>query len=259
MRFVAMGVNAGVGSPRGPKSAVRWRCSLLCAVCAAVGSCVGSNEAFAQTTSLAKRHPTTQPAEEPARDGSEHEGNPTLEKHSLIAVKVKAPKKLQVHDLITVIVRQQTKYESDGQIKSKKEANIESKIDAFINFIDGGLGAAVFRRGKPNIKYELDTELKNKANKDREDRFTTRITAEIIDVKPNGNLVLEARAKQTFEDEITYVTLTGICRCVDVTPDNTVLSTQLAELNVNVKNHGAVRDGASRGWLQKVLDKIKPF
>ncbi|MCK4658377.1 MAG: flagellar basal body L-ring protein FlgH [Phycisphaerae bacterium] len=220
---------------------------------------VAGSTACAQTTSLSKRHAPTDPDPETSREVPEHEGNPTLEKHSLIALKVRPPKKLRVNDLITVIVRQQTKFESDGSLNSKKEAKLDSKIDAFINFMEGGIGAALFRRGKPNIKYELKTELKNTADKDREDKFTTRITATIIDVKPNGNLVLEARSSQEFEDERISMALTGICRSVDITPDNTVLSTQLADLMLKVKNHGAVRDGSSRGWLQKILDKTKPF
>ncbi len=218
-----------------------------------------ASSAFAQTTSLAKRRATTQPVREATREESEYQGNPTLEKHSLIAVEIKPPKKFQVHDLITVIVRQQTKFESDGELNRKKETDIESTIDAFIDFVEGGVGASTFRRGKPNIKYELETELRSRVDKDREDRLTTRITAEVMDVKPNGNLVLEARGQQQFEGEVTVMTLTGVCRSVDVTPDNTMLSTQLADLNLKVKNSGAVRDGTSRGWLQKILDKITPF
>ena len=259
MNRISVHTHAGMGAPRRPKPAARWGPPLRVSLAVALAACVGISGASAQTTSLTKRRPTTQPAETADREGSQHRSNPTLERHSLIAVKVQPPKEFQVHDLITVIVRQQAKYESDGSLNSKKEADIESKLDAFINFIDGGLGAATFRRGEPNIKFELETEVKNKAKKDREDRFITRITAEIIDVKPNGNLLVEARARQVFEDEITCMMLTGICRNVDDTPDNTVLSTQLADLNLKVKNHGAVRDGSSRGWLLKLLDRAKPF
>lgn len=259
MNSSSVNTNAGVGAPRRCRHAARWSSLVRIPLAVALVASVGVTGASAQTTSLAKRNPATQPAETTGREGSPYKGNPKLERRSLIAVKVQPPKKFHVHDLITVIVRQQAKYESDGSLNSKKEADIESKLDAFINFVDGGLGAAAFRRGKPNIKFELDTELKNKAKKDREDRFVTRITAEIIDVKPNGNLVIEARARQIFEDEITCMALSGICRSVDVTPDNTLLSTQLADLNLEVKNHGAVRDGSSRGWLQKLLDRTKPF
>ena len=51
---------------------------------------------------------------------------------------------------------------------------------------------------------------------------------------------------------------TGTVRSADVTPDNTVLSTQVADLNIDVKNSGAVRDASSRGWLTALLDWVKP-
>jgi flagellar L-ring protein precursor FlgH len=63
------------------------------------------------------------------------------------------------------------------------------------------------------------------------------------DIKPNGNLVLEARARLRFENEIPYVALTGVCHSQDVSRDNTVLSTPLADKDITVHNDGLVRDG----------------
>jgi flagellar L-ring protein precursor FlgH len=55
------------------------------------------------------------------------------------------------------------------------------------------------------------------------------------------------------------MTLTGTCRSEDITPDNTVLSTQIAELEIKVTNSGAVRDGSRRGWITRLLDIVRPF
>lgn len=186
-------------------------------------------------------------------------GNPTLERHSLAAVKVKPPKQFVVHDLITIIIREQRKYESDAELETKKKFDITSAVNAFFKIDDGLLGASVFPNGKPNIGLKISTKLKNESDKDREDRFTTRITAEIVDIKPNGNLVLEAKARVAFDDEVSIVTLTGVARKVDVTPDNTVLSTQLANKNIVVHNTGAVRDGSRRGWIPRFLDLVRPI
>ena len=51
------------------------------------------------------------------------------------------------------------------------------------------------------------------------------MTATIIDIKPNGNLVFEARKQIRHDDEVSSMRLTGLCRSDDVTPDNSVLST----------------------------------
>ena len=55
------------------------------------------------------------------------------------------------------------------------------------------------------------------------------------------------------------MTLTGICRKEDITPDNSILSTQLADLRIDVQNSGAVRDGSRRGWLTTILDVLRPI
>ncbi len=212
----------------------------------------------AQTTSLRKRHATTQPADARTRESTKYEGNKTIEGNSLIAVPVLPPKGFQVHDLVTIIVRHQRSFESDADLESKKKYEIQSELDAFLKFTDGGVGSADFRRGKPNVDYKFDSKVTNEAGTSRDDRLTTRITAEIIDVKPNGTIVLQARNEVKFEEETSVMTLTGICRKEDVTPDNSVLSTQLADLRIDVQNTGAVRDGSRRGWLTTLLDILRP-
>ncbi len=78
-------------------------------------------------------------------------------------------------------------------------------------------------------------------------------------MKPNGVLVLEARARIEHDDELSTITLTGICRKEDVTADNTVLSTQIANKHTVVENSGALRATSTRGWIPKLLDLLRPF
>ena len=53
--------------------------------------------------------------------------------------------------------------------------------------------------------------------------------------------------------------LSGVCRVDDVTPDNTVLSTQMFDKSLAKTTTGAVRDTTRRGWLVKLLDSLSPF
>ena len=71
--------------------------------------------------------------------------------------------------------------------------------------------------------------------------------------------LLEARAAVRHDDETSMITLTGVCRKEDVTADNTILSTQIADKNIVVANEGALRAASSRGWIPKLIDLIKPF
>lgn len=224
---------------------------------------VVESTARGQTSSIAKRHARQAHAGARVgvntRDPNARRGNPTLEKYSLSAVEVKPPRTFAPHDLVTIIIREQVKFEADGKLDTKKKFDVKSDLSAFFKPINGGLGAALFSRGAPNVDFKIDQKLKNQTDKDREDRLTTRVTAEVIDVKPNGNLVLQARGTVTFDNEVSIVTLTGTVRSKDVTPDNTLLSTQLANKNVKIQNAGAVRDGSRRGWIPRLLDALRPF
>lgn len=55
------------------------------------------------------------------------------------------------------------------------------------------------------------------------------------------------------------MTLIGYCRGQDVTADNSILSTQLADVELRTKNSGQVRDASRRGWLQRITDTLRPF
>ncbi len=218
--------------------------------------------ASAQTSSLGARKredDSGKPPQYTPREAVLQKGNPTYERHSLTAVPPPPPKTYKVNDLVTIIVRQSLQWEAESDLGTQRKWDIKSELEAFPKFTEGGIGASMFRRGKPNLEYKYNNKVKNKGDASREDKLTTRLTAKIIDVKPNGQLVVEGRGKITHDEEVSEITLTGTCRKEDITADNTVLSTQVAELDVVVNNQGALRHASSRGWLQKIMDVVKPF
>lgn len=223
---------------------------------------LGAFSAVAQESSLSARKRESDAAQGPkeqARVTVERKGNEVAEKYSWIAIKPKDPPTYKVHDLLTIIVREQRTFEADSELESKREYDVRSELDAMFKLTDGGLGATGFRRGKPTVDYQFETESKGEADTKREDRLVTRITGEIIDIKPNGILVVEARARVVHDEEVSTVTLTGKVRKEDVTPDNTVLSTQLADKDIAIVNEGELRSATRRGWIPKLIDLLRPI
>jgi flagellar L-ring protein precursor FlgH len=222
----------------------------------------GVAQAPAQTSSIGARNRTVDAAtipKMPPREAPQIPRNATYEHYSWITLRPVPPKKYKVGDLITIIVRERRRFEADADLETKTKFDILSELDAFLKFTDGGVGEATFTRGKPNVDFRFDKRHKTEGDTIRRDSLTMRLAGKIIDVKPNGLLVLEARARVQHDEEISTITLTGTCRKEDVTADNTVLSTQIAEKNVVVQNKGAIRDASTRGWIHKLLDLLKPF
>lgn len=235
---------------------------MLSAVMAACVVITTGARVSAQTSSLGAQQRKAVAELPPAigtRETPQAQRNYTYEKHAWISLPPLLIKQYKVGDLLTIIVREQKSFEAESDLETKRRYDVKSELDDFLKFTDGGVGAAAFRRGQPNINYKFDTRQKSEGDTSREDRFTTRITSKIIDVKPNGLLVVEAVSRVEHDEEIAEITLTGTCRKEDVTADNTVLSTQIADKNVVIRNKGALRSASSRGWLSKLFDKVKPF
>ncbi|MCH8146482.1 MAG: flagellar basal body L-ring protein FlgH [Planctomycetes bacterium] len=217
---------------------------------------------WAQTSSLGAKKRQSEVGKvipPPTRESQLVERNLVYEQYAWTASRPRLPKTYAPGDLITIIVRERRSFEAEADLERKRRWKIKSELDAFIDFTDGGIGASAFQRGKPNIEYRFDQQTKNEGDTSREDRYTTRLTGKIIDVKPNGLLVLEARARFAHDEEISRITFTGTCRKEDVTADNTILSTQVADKNVVIHNEGALRSIAARGWIPKLLDLLRPF
>ncbi len=236
-------------------------------------------EAGAQTNSLAKRGrqmlghppaPSSQPAARsdvilggpPADLGpaSSNAVNPVLLAISPIAVEVPEPRKIQVHDLVTVIVREDKKSTSDAKLESDKQWQIDAELKKWFRLdLHDRLVPQTFPNGTPGMDFEFNNKYDGEGKIERGDTLTLRITATVLDVRPNGTLVLEARKRIKNDEDVQIMTLTGTCRTEDVTAQNTVLSTQLADAEVVTEHTGPARDAARRGWLMKAFDWLRPF
>jgi flagellar L-ring protein precursor FlgH len=162
---------------------------------------------------------------------------------------------------VTIIIREESEFKSEGTTETKKSADLDARVDEFIKLdlsnweIEGGaLGP-----NPPSIKASGKRNFKGEGTVDRTDSLTARVTAEVIDVKPNGTIVLPGRKKIPTDDEYQQFLITGIARAEDVTADNTVLSTQLADFNLRKTHKGAVRNATKKGLIPKLLDVINPF
>lgn len=185
--------------------------------------------------------------------------NPIYEQYAWTSSRPIPPRKFKINDLLTIIVRENLQYIAKSKLKAEKDFELQSEIDAMFKFTRGGLGSTGFQRGKPEVDYSFTSELEGKGDAQRRDRLTTRLTAKIIDVKPNGLLVIEGRARVAHDDETRDISITGVVRKEDITANNTVLSTQIASLDIKVDNRGALRAVTTRGWIPKLLDFLKPF
>jgi flagellar L-ring protein precursor FlgH len=179
---------------------------------------------------------------------------------SFFAVPKPEPRVLKKHDLVTIIIREESEVSADGNTDLKKEAALQATIEEWVrlNFQDLSKLAGS-NENLPSIRMNGNREFKGEAKVDRTDSFIGRIQAEVVDVKPNGTFVVQARKRIKFDEEEQEFVLSGVCRAADVTPDNTVLSTQVYNLELEKKHKGQVRNTTKKGLVPRLVDFINPF
>ena len=81
----------------------------------------------------------------------------------------------------------------------------------------------------------------------------------MIDVLPNGNLVVEGQRMVSFGPEKIVASLRGILRPYDVTAQNTIPSSLVADVRIDYIPEGQLSFTAKQGWLQRFDEKISPW
>jgi flagellar L-ring protein precursor FlgH len=180
---------------------------------------------------------------------------------SLLLVQAPKPRTYAVHDKVSIIIAESSTQSSQQKLDAKKDSSLKAAVNKFPDlamFLEGNLTnvgtgtiASADVTGSRNFKGDGKFE--------RTDKFQDRIQATVIDVKPNGVLVLEARKTVGQDREVRTLVLSGECRREDITENNTILSSQLAELTIMAYAQGDAKDTASKGVITRFLDTIFNF
>jgi flagellar L-ring protein FlgH len=179
----------------------------------------------------------------------------------LYAVAPQQPHVLKKHDLVNIVVNEESKSQTAGTSDQERQSDFDAKVDAFVKFelAKFSVQGAAEGANPPEIKLEGDRDFKATGEYDRSDTMTTRLEAEVIDIKPNGTIVLQARRHLKIDEEEINVSLTGTCKVDDIDASNSVLSTQLLDLDLQKSTKGEVHDTNKRGLIHRLLDIIGPF
>jgi flagellar L-ring protein FlgH len=183
----------------------------------------------------------------------------TLTEYSWTYQKPVEPHPMRLHDIVTILVDEKTVVVSEGQMDRKKKAYGDLILKNWILFKGLSVVPDPQSAGDPHIRGEVDNKMRSQANLETRDSMKLRIACNIVDIRPNGNLIVEGRRTIKNNEDTWDYSLNGEIRAEDVLPNNTVLSENVSNLRLVKREEGHVRDGYRRGWFLEWLDKYQPF
>ncbi|MGH9467398.1 MAG: flagellar basal body L-ring protein FlgH [Terriglobales bacterium] len=152
----------------------------------------------------------------------------------------------RVNDLITINIVESTQAAGTGTVQSKRGFTGNSGIAVF---------GSTSSRLSTLIAPTSNTDLEGQASTASSSQLTTSLTGRVVDVLPNGFLVVQAVRTIAMNEQQQTVIVNGVVRPADIAPDNSVLSTQVGELEVDLVGKGILSDTTRpvTSWLRFLL------
>jgi flagellar L-ring protein precursor FlgH len=163
-------------------------------------------------------------------------------------------KAFRLHDVVSVVVSESLAASTDGQVKNSRASNASSSVtslfgalkasNALQNLVNQNSAAGLTAQGQSTTNSSL----------------ATTFGAEVVDVLPNGMLVVQATRQLTFSQQTQLIRLRGLVRPEDVSAQNQVQSTAMTDLELEVTGKGIVNDATYRqNPLVRFLERLIIF
>ena len=165
---------------------------------------------------------------------------------------------LNVGDIITVTISENSTETKNNETSTERKSSLTAAITAFL-YPSGASGLLTKNGQLPAMAYNSDHLHDGKGAINNSETIVAQIAVQIIDVLPNGDLVIEGKRDTSFSNEHQTIVLRGTVRPEDVAANNTVPSTNVANATIQIIGKGTVSDSQNKGWFNRIWDKINPF
>jgi len=218
-----------------------------------VAGCAGGQKNIAAQMENNQQEVWTPPAERPA-EGS------IWQENGLLGGLFMDPKARRVGDIVTVSIVESSAATNDADTKTERESSIAARVESFL-----GIEKGYPTGGNPNwnpfgsIKAGMQNDFDGSGTTKRSGKMAASMTARVVGILPNGNLKIIGTRAVTVNNETQLITLSGIIRPRDISPDNVILSTYIADAQISYTGDGIVNEKQRPGWLARIFDVVWPF
>lgn len=161
-------------------------------------------------------------------------------------------------DILTILVQENNSSSKDNNTSTSKKTGIDAAISSFL--FSPGASKLLTKKGQmPAMSMNSEQKFDGGGKISNTEKITARIAVRVVDVLPNGNLVIEGTRQTAFSGETQDAILRGVVRQEDVAANNTIFSYNIADATIKYVSKGTVTDNQRKGWFTKVWEKLTPF
>jgi flagellar L-ring protein precursor FlgH len=159
----------------------------------------------------------------------------------------------QVGDIVTIIVQESAQVSASKSSSTNKTSAISDQIAQLLNMSTATVA------GLPGFGWDSSSDFAGGGAISNTQSAQSQLSVSVIDRMPNGNLVIEGMRRVTMANEINYAVIRGYIRPLDISSDNTILSSRIADAQVDFVAEGTLTEAQREGWLNRFQSYVNPF
>ncbi len=164
-----------------------------------------------------------------------------------------ADRAAELGDLVTIIISESVSASNRATTETDKKLNTDGQlsVSGFLQWV-AGLPDTI--APVEDITFTPSESFEGEGRVSTSGTFTTRLTATVVDILPNGNMIVEGVREITIAEDTAELTIRGVIDPSDITGDNTITSNLMAEMEILYEGEGIIADRQHDGILSRIFN-----
>ena len=155
-----------------------------------------------------------------------------------------------VGDILTITIQEQHSVKNQEQVQRRADSSLAARLEAY------SLSEDTFKTTLPRIDVRKESDFQGESRQNSGSEVRASIAVVVVDVQPNGNLVVAGTRSVTVNDETRTLRISGLVRALDVSPMNTVGSAMVADARISILGEGGGVRQVTRGPVGAMFDTL---
>lgn len=164
----------------------------------------------------------------------------------------------KVGDILMVEIVETSNAAKEANTETKRTSSISGDLGYLFRFADWMKFQEKTTDAK-TVEATLINKFKGEGDTDQKSTITATISARIIDITVDGNFVIQGYRQLRINNDTQHIILSGLIRPDDISQDNTIQSSLIADARIEMNGEGVIADKQQPGWLARGVDMIWPF
>ena len=164
-----------------------------------------------------------------------------------------------IGDTVTVVITEQASASKTATTSTNRTTAVHAGIPNLLGLETNMTGIKNWMDLSNLVNADTSSKYDGSGSTTRKENLNATITARVVDVLANGNLLIEGRRNVKVNNEDQIIVLEGVVRPKDISSENVIFSAQIADARISYSGKGIISDRQRPGWLMNILDYIWPF